>query len=112
RETVRWLEQLGNEVRVVTGQPRYPRGKVLAGFKAWTVRRGKIDSVPVVRLPVISRASSGFKDRIADQLWFAMAALATFREARRSDVLLVESPPLFLGLSGHLLARLAGIPYV
>ncbi len=99
RETVRQLDRLGLSVRVVTGPPHYPDGKVRPGYTARRPTREQIDGVPVLRLPMLPRRNGGFLDRTLDQGSFAAAALAALDEVRWADVLLVESPPLFLGLT-------------
>lgn len=112
RETVRTLGQLGHEVRVVTGPPHYPDGIVRAGYRAGRASVEVIDGTSVRRLPMLPRRNGGFIDRTIDQGSFALAAMATRTDVRWAEVLLVESPPLFLGLTAAWLRRTAGRPYV
>ena len=51
-------------------------------------------------------------DRAIDQGTFAVAAAAAVSEARWADVILVESPPLFLGATASWLRRVTGRPYL
>ncbi len=111
-ETVRLLVDHGARVSVVTCAPHYPGGRVHAGYSAWRPTRRVIDGATVIRLPVVPRPNAGFLDRVVDQASFAAAALAALPVIRRSDVFIVESPPLFLGGTAALLARLAGVPYI
>jgi glycosyltransferase involved in cell wall biosynthesis len=97
RETVRELRALGHDVRVVTGPPHYPDGIVRPGYRAGRVGHETIDDVAVLRLPMLPRPNGGFLDRTIDQSSFAAAAMAAVGPVRWSDVLIVESPPLFLG---------------
>lgn len=112
RETIRELVAVGHEARVVTGQPHYPDGVVPAGYRALAVRRDFFDGVPVIRLPVLAVANRGFLPRIADQAFFAFCALAALDAARWSDLIVIESPPLFLAGAGRVLAAAARKPYV
>jgi glycosyltransferase involved in cell wall biosynthesis len=112
RATARLLTELGHEVRVVTGPPHYPDGRVRGGRAAWLPRRESLDGIDIRRLPMLPRPNRGLLDRTLDQGSFALAATAALPTARWSDVLLVESPPLFLGLTAAWLRRLAGRPYV
>lgn len=112
RETAAQLRALGHDVRVVTGPPHYPDGIVRTGYSALRPSREVIDDVQVVRLPVLARRNGGLIDRTIDQGSFAAAAIAAVGHVRWSDVVLVESPPLFLGLSAVILRAIARRPYV
>jgi glycosyltransferase involved in cell wall biosynthesis len=61
---------------------------------------------------MVPRRNGGFVDRTIDQASFAFAAMAAVPEVRWADVLLVESPPLFLGLAAAWHRSIAGRPYV
>ena len=112
RETIRLLRDAGDECRVVTNHPHYPSGGVRAGYRPWTVRHDVVDGVQVLRLPVIARPNSGFANRVVDQASFAALAAAAVPSARWADVLIVESPPLFLGFTARWLSGVSGRPYV
>lgn len=112
RETVRGLVAMGHEVRVVTGPPHYPDGRVKAGYAGRRPLREIIDDVPVLRLPMIPRPNRGFVDRAIDQGSFAAVGMVAVPPAQWADVLLVESPPLFLGFTAAWLRRATGRPYV
>jgi glycosyltransferase involved in cell wall biosynthesis len=112
RETARGLAERWIDVRVVTGPPHYPSGRVTAGYAAWRPSRERIDGVPVVRLPVAVRPNGGIVDRLIDHGSFAAMASLAVPLVRWADVLLVESPPLFLGLTAAVHRSLARRPYV
>lgn len=111
-ETVRGLRRLGMRVSVAAPIPHYPAGVVPTGYLWWRPRRESIEGVPIWRLPVLPRGGDRFLDRIASQASFALTAMSTVHLARRHDVILVESPPLFLAASGRMIARAAGRAYV
>lgn len=112
RETAARLIELGWEVRVITCQPHYPHGVIREGYSAVHPRHERIDGVDVFRLPTVARPNSGFVNRVIDQAAFALASAAALRHARWGDVLLVESPPLFLGLTARWLSAVSRRPYV
>jgi glycosyltransferase involved in cell wall biosynthesis len=111
-ETARHLVAMGDEVRVITSHPHYPDGIVRSGYGPLTIRRETMDGIPVLRMPVLARPNSGFVNRIIDQASFAFSAAAAIEDVRWADVMLVESPPLFLGLTAPWLSRVAHRPYV
>ena len=111
-ETVAQLRHLGVAVTVVAPIPHYPHGVVPPAYRWWRPRRERIDGTSIARLPVIARGGDRFADRIASQLSFALTSHASIEVARRHDVVLVESPPLFTAGAGRVIATLAGRPYV
>src|SRR5690606_10832337 len=50
--------------------------------------------------------------RIANNLTFAASAIVSGLLAGKQDVIYIYSPPLFLGITGYVLSRLKGIPFV
>jgi glycosyltransferase involved in cell wall biosynthesis len=104
--TARALVERGAEVTVLTAMPNYPEMRIQAAYRGrWHVRE-EMYGMTVHRawLFVSQRRSIGW--RLLNYFSFVFTALWTglFR-LRRSDVLLVESPPLFLGITAMLLAR-------
>src|SRR5439155_11633671 len=65
-----------------------------------------------LRMPLISRPNRRFLNRVVDHASFAISASAGLRWASWSHVLLVESPPLFLGMTARWLAVTVRRPYV
>ena len=90
----------GHRVTVITGMPNYPKGKILPGFGG-LLREEQRDGVHVIRTFIYPTQSAKFTLRMANYLSFvaSSAFFGTFLMGR-ADYLLVESPPLFLGLSG------------
>jgi glycosyltransferase involved in cell wall biosynthesis len=111
-ETARGLREAGWSVDVVTTPPHYPDGRILDRYGGWRRRKESVDGITVHRLPMWARPNRGFWNRIVDQASFATTALAARAVFARADVLIVESPPLFLGLTGRALRRLTGRPYL
>ena len=112
RETALGLQRLGHEVTILTGPPHYPGGVVRPGYSSWRVQREWLDGIRVLRVPVLVRPNRGLIDRSIDQLSFTAASAAAHGTVRRADVVLVESPPLFLGLTATLYRRAYGVPYL
>lgn len=112
RETARLLRDTGREVRVLTGPPHYPGGRVQTGFSSIRPSREIVDGVSVTRLPMWPRPNRGIVDRTVDQASFAASAMVALPIVRWSDVVLVESPPLFLGLTAAWYRLATRRPYV
>ena len=94
------LVRRGHAVTVLTAMPSYPRGRIHAGYGGF-VRRERLNGVQVIRTPIFPTQRPDFLSRLANYFSFTCSAgfLGTFL-LRRCDYLIVESPPLFLGLAG------------
>lgn len=97
------LRARGVDVRVHTTFPHYPDGIVQAPYRNRLAQRDR--SAGVVRSAVYVTPNRGFARRLANHLSFAASALATSPLTGPADVVVVESPPLFLAAAGVLYAR-------
>ena len=111
RETVNGLARRGFQITIVAPAPSYPIGVVPQGYAALSAAREHIDGVTVIRLPAVILPGAGMSRRLVGHATFAGSSIASLALVRRHDVALVESPPLFLGLTARAL-RAAGLPYV
>lgn len=106
------LGGLGWEVEVLTALPNYPQGRIHPGYPKLRPRVDDVAGVRTVRVPLFP-SKGGFVARLVCYLSFvASAALLGPRLCRRPDLLLVESPPLFLGWAGRWLSWRFRAPYV
>ena len=96
----------GHEVTVLTAMPNYPRGQIYSGYGGLHCCE-VIEGVKVLRSFIYPTKSVGFVRRMGNYLSFvASSGVVGAAVLPRADVLITESPPLFLGLSGWLLSRL------
>ena len=102
----RHFVRAGHEVRVLTAMPNYPRGEIYPGYGG-AARRETIDGVSVLRTWIVPTQRTNYAHRLANYFSFvgSSAAIGAALDPGRSDYLLVESPPLFLGMSGAWLSR-------
>jgi len=100
------LTELGHEAIVLTALPNYPQGRIFPGYGGILVREQR-DGVTVLRTSIWPTKKVTLIPRTASYLSFALSSLlvGAFR-LPRLDVLITESPPLPLGVSGFLLSRL------
>lgn len=96
----------GHEVTVLTAMPNYPTGKIQKGYGG-LFRREWRQGTRVIRTFVYPSQSAALVVRLLSYFSFVLssALLGSFLLGT-SDYLLVESPPLFLGLSAIWLSRL------
>lgn len=107
------LQAKGAEITVLTAMPNYPDMRVHAGYRGkWKVKE-TLDGIPVLRTWLFVSKGRGILARLLNYFSFVFTSLLVGAfNLRKSDVLLVESPPLFLGISAMWLAKLKGAKMV
>jgi glycosyltransferase involved in cell wall biosynthesis len=107
------LVDRGAEVTVHTGFPHYPAGRVLAPYRNRPLLRERgAGGERVVRSAVYPASNRGFARRLLGHLSLAASALATAPATGPADVVVVETPPLFLAAAGALYAAAKRAPLV
>jgi len=107
------LAEAEHSVTVLTALPSYPTGRIFDGYRGRLWMNENRNGVKVVRTWVYTTSQKGFVPRMLNYLCFSIVAfLAGLATARRADLVFVESPPLFVGVTGYLLSRLKRAKFV
>lgn len=108
-EMVRGLKELGNDMYIITAMPNYPTGKIFDAYKGKIICNEMIDDIPVKRYWLYASNTRKIIPRIWNMVSFSCMALLSIRYLRKLhlDYLIVESPPLTLGLVGIWLTKFA-----
>ena len=94
------LKSRGHQVTVLTGMPNYPEMKIQAGYRSKILSKEEIDGVRICRSWLYVSKSKGLISRMLSYLSFAFTSFwLGLLKVRKADIVLVESPPLFLALS-------------
>lgn len=100
------FSRAGHDVQILTAMPNYPLGRVHDGYGG-VVRRDALNGARVTRTFIYPTQSTDFPRRLANYFSFvASSALIGTVSLERPDFLMVESPPLFLGVTGAWLSRI------
>ncbi len=117
-ELAEGLQRAGHEMTVLTSVPHYnPSDRVRrqqAYRTSWLrpVTESRERDVRVLRVYMPQKGSRVWARLVDYALFQTLTTVAALLKARRQDVVLVVSPPITLGVSGLLLARLAGARFV
>ncbi len=111
-ETTKILAERGHRVTVLTNFPHYPDGLVKPPYKGRLLQREVRGRVEVLRAYVWARPNRGFVSRMANHLSFCFSSIIAAGYLGKYDVVVTESPPLFLGFSGWLISRMLGSAHV
>lgn len=108
---VRELKRKGHEAEVVTAVPNYPTGSIFPDYRGKLYLRESWEDIPVHRAWLYPALGSGARRILSYASFTAMASLLIWK-ARKPDFIFVESPPLFLGLTGWMASRVWGVPMI
>jgi glycosyltransferase involved in cell wall biosynthesis len=108
---VRELVRAGQQVEVVTAMPNYPTGRIADGYRWRFYVRESREGVAVHRLWLYPAVGAGAA-RLLNYASFSLTAFLGLLRATRPDYLFVESPPLSLGVTAVVAARLWSVPFI
>ncbi|HVM03285.1 MAG TPA: glycosyltransferase family 4 protein, partial [Acidimicrobiales bacterium] len=108
-DLARRLSAHGHEIEVVTAMPNYPTGSIFPGWRGLLLGAERDGGQVVLRSWLYTSPRPSTPRQLATYGSFATtAALTAPLRLRRADVLLWESPPLFLAPTAALLRRRLG----
>lgn len=112
-DLTRRLSTLGHRVTVLTALPNYPQGEIYEGYRARLVMTEDDCGIRIIRTWLYTSKTKSFMRRILNYSSFSILSIFVgLLAVRRVDVICVDTPPLFLGASGYLLAKLKGAMFV
>ena len=103
------LQKKGVEVSVLTTMPNYPQMKIHQNYKGKCYCKETLNELKIHRAWIYVSQSKSIISRLLNYFSFVISAffIGAFK-LKKQDVLMVESPPLFLGITAYLLAKLKG----
>lgn len=109
-----WAEN-GHSVTVLAGMVHYNTGKKREKHKGkFIVKEAYEENVTVYRCHVSEAYNTNFAGRLWAYFSFVFSGIicGLFYSRQKYNVVLVTSPPLFVGITGYVLSRLKAIPLV
>ena len=112
-DVARGLRARGHDVRVLTGMPNYPHGRLFPRYGWFRPAREDFDGVSVLRAPIITRGRSKNLRLALNYLTFALSAsiVGPLRLRGAIDAVLVYEPsPITVGVPGLVMGALKRAP--
>jgi len=107
------LQAKGAVVSVLTGFPNYPRYEVFPAYKGKWYGRENLDELEVHRSWIYVTKRKSIIYRLLNYFSFTFSAFwAGWWRLGKTDVIICESPPLFLGITAVLLKWIKGAQLV
>jgi len=107
----RELVRAGHQVDVVTGMPHHPVGKIFPSYRGRFYYREFQGGVRVRRTWLSASAGSGWR-RVLSYFSFMLTSLFSIVRVRKPDYIFVDSPPLFLGVTGWIASLYWKCPFI
>ncbi len=105
-EFAKQLKNFNHEITILTAMPNYPKGEIFEGYKDKKVVVEEIEGIKIVRTSIYATKDKSFTKRLRNYLSFTFSSVLTgSKYIDKQDVIITESPPLFLGWSGYILSK-------
>lgn len=111
--TSRWTEN-GHKVTVLAGMMHANGKEKRSEYKGKYIVKKKHDKVNVIRCHVSENYNNGFIGRLWGYFSFVFSSIwaGVFHAKEKYDVILVTSPPLFVGITARILSWIKRKPFV
>jgi len=106
------LQKLGVKIGVLTGMPNYPTGVVLNEYRGSFLKREKYYNMLVYRAWLFTSKNKSIIFRLLNYFSFAFSSFIVGLFIKKYDIIITESPPLFLGVTGLLLSKIKGSKFI
>lgn len=113
-EMTRIWKSLGHEITVIAGNLDGQSAKKRPEYKGTFVKRKHQNGIEVLRCYVSDSYNANFLGRLWGYFSFVLSGLyaGLFKAKGKFDLILVTSPPLFVGITAYILSALKRTPYV
>ncbi|MFM7311419.1 MAG: glycosyltransferase WbuB, partial [Flavobacteriales bacterium] len=103
------LQQSGWDVTILTAMPNYPSMEIHADYRGKRFVREEMNGLNILRSSIYVSKSKGIVARLRNYYSFVWSSWwVGLKHLPKHDILMVESPPLFLGKSAWMLSRFKG----
>jgi glycosyltransferase involved in cell wall biosynthesis len=104
----KFLAQKAIDVTVVTALPNYPKNEIFPSYRGKYGVQEVIDGIPIHRTWIYVSNSRGVVSRLINYFSFVITSFFKMLQLPKAEFILCESPPLFLGITAVLVAKLKG----
>ena len=106
------LKKKNIEVRIITGMPNYPEGKIFNKYRYKFIKSEIWNDIPISRIWLYPASGKGSISRLLNYLSFSFLSFWVLLFAKRTDLIFVEAQPITLAIPALIIKYLKGIPYI
>ncbi|TSA27546.1 MAG: glycosyltransferase WbuB [Bacteroidetes bacterium] len=100
------FRKAGHPVEVLTAMPNYPFMRIYDGYRGKWYKREEVEGIIIHRAAIFVHRSNSVTGRLLVYFSFVFSSLWTgLIHLKRFDLIICESPPLFLGISAWILKK-------
>lgn len=111
-ELARLWKERGNEVTVITEIPCFPYGIIPKEYQGKYLLKEDLFGIKVIRTWIFPAPNKGSFKRLLYFLSFVLSSILGSFLTKKCDIVIATSPQLFIGISGWVISRLKGCPFV
>ena len=111
-EVSKELQKRGHQVEVITAFPHHPHGIIPEKYKGKFYQYETYDSISVHRSWIYPSPKGSFWRRLISYFSFTFSAFYSVAKAKKTDVIICNSPPLFLGITGYIASKIKKAKFV
>ena len=106
-----WVSE-GHEVIIVTGFPNHPHGRIPAGYRGKVFLEEQQEGLRVRRSYIYATPTRSLVRRLVNHSSLTVSGVLANLRGVKPDTVVGSSPPLFMGVSGAVLAWWHRVPFV
>lgn len=104
-----YFKDLGANVSVLTAMPNYPKMEILDGYKGKIYLKEMVNGILVHRSWIFVKNSKSILLRLLNYFSFVFSSIFIgLIKVEKHDIVICESPPLFLGISARVICFFKG----
>jgi glycosyltransferase involved in cell wall biosynthesis len=105
-ELATYFKENDHDVTVLTSIPNYPTGKIFSGYGRF-FKTETLNNIKVIMSYIYPSISLKMIPRLWNYFSFVISSIIVgIFKLPKCDILITESPPLFLGISGYVLSKI------
>jgi glycosyltransferase involved in cell wall biosynthesis len=102
----------GIQTEVLTAFPHHPMGVIPEKYKGMFYLYEDYDGIPVHRTWIYPSPKGSFWKRLFSYFSFTFSSFYSIMKSKPTDIIICNSPPLFLGITGYLGAKFKRAKFV
>jgi glycosyltransferase involved in cell wall biosynthesis len=108
-----WVKE-GHQVQVIAGMMHYTSSEKREEYKGSFFKKKKQGAIDVIRCHVSESQNVSFMGRLWAYFSFVFSSIwaGLFKVKGKYDIIIVSSPPLFIGISGYIFSIFKRTPYI
>lgn len=111
-EVSKELLSRGHQIEVLTAFPHHPKGVIPEEYRGMFYMYEEWDGIPVHRSWIYPSPKGSFWKRLVSYFSFTFSSFYSIMKSKPTDVIICNSPPLFLGITGYLGAKMKRAKFV